>query len=160
MEKWFEKLKSERVFVMQGGTSLLLLLTTILVCSISRGLPEENGIMSAAICTAIIMFINIALTLAKEGVEGILFAFVCSFMVGVAIVVAGSRLAFDPNISSYFLASLTLSSVLSISSNLYLIPERFDVARIKLRNLGFWIFTSLAAIVVNFVIMYWVPKII
>ncbi|MEM1508160.1 MAG: hypothetical protein QXU02_03150 [Candidatus Bathyarchaeia archaeon] len=160
MEKWLEKLKGERAFVMQGVASLLLLLTTILVSSTSRGLPEENGIISAAICIAIIVFVNIALTLAKEGVEGIFFALVGSFMAGVAVVIAGSRLAFDPSINSYFLASLALSSILSISSNLYLIPERFDVARTKLRNLGFWVFVTLAAIAVNFVIMYWVPKII
>lgn len=160
MEGWFKKLKGERAFIMQGTTSLLLLLTTILVCSVSGRLPEENGIVSAAICTAIIVFINIALTLSREGVEGIFFAFVGSFMAGVAVVVAGSRLAFDPSINSYFLASLALSSVLSISGNLYLIPERFNFSRIKWRGLGFWILLTLVAVIANFVIMYWVPKMV
>lgn len=160
MERWFEKLKGEKVFIVQGFTSLLLLVITILVCSLSRRLPEENGIISATICASIVIFVNIALTLAKEGAEGIFFALVGSFMAGVAIVVAGSRLAFDPNIKSYFLASLTLSGILSISSNLYLIPEKFKFAGIKLKNLVFWILIILLAIMVNFAIIYWVPKIV
>ncbi|MEM2027014.1 MAG: hypothetical protein QW341_05150 [Candidatus Bathyarchaeia archaeon] len=160
MEKWFERLRGERAFIVHGFTSLLLLLITIIVCSLSRKIPEENGIIAAAICTSIIVFINMVLTLAKEGAEGIFFAFVGSFIVGVAVVVAGSRLAFDPDISSYFLASMALSSIISVSSNLRLIPEKFELARIKLKDIGFCIFMTLLAVLVNFAIIYWVPKVI
>lgn len=160
MERLFEKLKGERIFLMQGFSSLLLLLVTVLFCSTSKGIPEENGIIAATISISIIIFVNAVLALAKEGIEGVFFAFIGSFMAGVAIAVAGARLAFDPSIGSYFLASLVLASILSLSSSLYVIPEKFGTSRIRLKGLACLIFILLLAVLVNFTIIYWVPKIV
>lgn len=159
MEGLFGKLKSERAFVMQGISSILLLLVTVLFCSMSKGIPEENGVISASISISIIIFVNTVLALAREGSEGIFFAFVGSFMAGVTVAVVGSRLAFDPSIGSYFLASLVLASILSLSSSLYMMPEKFSASKIRLKEIVYWIFILVLAVLVNFTIIYWVPKI-
>ncbi|MEM1515145.1 MAG: hypothetical protein QXT26_03920 [Thermoproteota archaeon] len=162
MRGLIRKLGGEKIFVVQGIISLLLLLITIMVCYFSNAIPEEGGITSAALCTSIVLFFTIISALGKEGIEGFFYALVGSFMAWLALTLLGSRLAFDPNISSYFLASMILSIILSLSGNLYTIPENLNIKwrEIEMRKSLIWFLSTIFAIAVNFAIIYWIPRLI
>ncbi|MBS7649247.1 MAG: hypothetical protein QXK89_08165 [Candidatus Bathyarchaeia archaeon] len=162
MSAWLNKLKGEKIFVVQGAVSLFLLIITVLVCSLSKGLPEENGIISAAICISVTIFIAIASTSLKEGAEGIAFAFIGSLISGIVASMVGSRITFDPSFPfrSYLISSLILAIALSLSCNLYMMPEKPDIHKDGLRGVLSWICVTAIAILINFIIIYWLPKII
>lgn len=161
MKNLMKRLGGEKIFIVQGVISLLLLLITIVVCFFSNYVPEEKGITSAAICTSIVLFFSIISALNKEGAEGIFYAVVGSFMAWLAITLLGSRLAFDPNISSYFLASIVLSIILSLSGILYVTPENLDLRERKInKKTLIWFSSTIFAIAVNFAILYWLPRMV
>lgn len=155
-----KRLGGEKIFVTQGLISLLLLLITTIVCSFSYLIPEEEGIISAALCTSIVLFFVIISVLGREGIEGLLYALIGSFMAYITLTLLGSRLAFDPSISSYFIASITLSTILSLSGTLYVMPESIGSKKIYVKKVIMWILSIIFATTVNFTIIYWVPKII
>lgn len=162
MVNLIRRLGEERVFVIQGVVSLLLLLITIIICSFSSLLPEEEGIISAASCTTVVLFFVIISVLGKEGIEGFFYALVGSFIAWLALTLLGSRLAFDPEIGNYLIASTALSITLSLSGILYAMPENLNSkgGKISLKNILIWLLSTIFAVIVNFTIIYWVPKII
>jgi uncharacterized membrane protein len=151
------RLKNEKIILAQFFTSLLLLIVTIAFCSLIKGPPEEKGVMSASVSISLIIFVTTILFHRKEGVERVLLAILGSFMAGFAAALAGSRLAFDPNIRNYFLASLVLSLGLSLSCILYVMPENPNLEKIKLESAMIWICATALAALVNFIIIYWLP---
>jgi len=151
------RLKNEKIILTQFFTSLLLLVVTVAFCSLVGGPPEEKGVMSASISISLIIFMTIISFHGKEGVERILLAILGSFMVGFAAALAGSRLAFDPNIRNYFLASLVLSLGLSLSCVLYAMPENPNLNKVRLRGVIMWVYVTALAVLVNFIIIYWLP---
>ncbi|MEM1883551.1 MAG: hypothetical protein QXE14_03005 [Candidatus Bathyarchaeia archaeon] len=155
-----KRLGEEKIFMIQGLISLLLLLITIVVCSFSHLIPEEEGIISAALCISIVLFFVIMSVLSREGIEGLLYALIGSFIAYIALTLLGSRLAFDPSISSYLLASITLSAILSLSGTLYVMPKSLGSKKIYMKRVAMWIFSIMFAIAVNFMIIYWVPKMV
>ncbi|MEM2560363.1 MAG: hypothetical protein QXD53_06215 [Candidatus Bathyarchaeia archaeon] len=157
-----KRLGEEKVFIVQGAISLLFLLITIIVCFFSNYVPEEEGITSAVICTSIVLFFSIISVLGKEGVEGFFYALVGAFMAWLALTLIGSRLAFDPNISNYSLASIVLSIILSLSGVLCVMPENVNLkeVRINAKRLLIWFSSIIFAITVNFAIIYWLPKMV
>ncbi|MBS7605018.1 MAG: hypothetical protein QXR84_00290 [Candidatus Bathyarchaeia archaeon] len=157
-----EGLGEEKVFVVEGAVSLLLLLITIIVCLFSGYVPEEKGVISASICASIVLFFSMISVLGKEGVEGFFYALVGSFMAWLALTLIGSRLAFDPNIGSYFLSSLVLSIILSLSGILYMLPENLSIIKgdISLKKTLTWFSSIVFTTAVNFMIIYWLPKIV
>lgn len=160
MKNLLKRFSGERIFVVEGAVSLLLFVITIVICSLSESLPEENGIISASICVAIIMFVSIASALRKEGAEGFFFALIGSFIAGLATTMIGARLAFDPSIKSYLLSSLTLSIFLSLSGTLFTIPENIREYKPKLKDALVWAASIMLATFVNFAVIYWLPKMI
>lgn len=162
MMRLMERLGEERAFVVQGIVSLLLLLITVVVCLFTGLAPEEEGIISAASCTSIVLFFTIIATLGKEGVEGLFYALVGSFAAWVTLTVAGSRLAFDPGINNYALASMILSIALSFSGLLYAAPEKLSSELVgkNIKRALIWFASTVFAILVNFAIIYLIPKII
>ncbi|MEM2370281.1 MAG: hypothetical protein QXH51_05175 [Candidatus Bathyarchaeia archaeon] len=156
------RLSEERVFVVQGVVSLFLLLITIIICSFSNLVPEEEGIISAASCTSVVLFFVIISVIGKEGIEGFFYALVGSFIAWLALTLLGSRLAFDPEISNYLLASIALSITLSLSGILYAMPEKLNSKgdKISLKKILVWLLSTVFTVIVNFAIIYWVPKII
>ncbi|MEM2341363.1 MAG: hypothetical protein QXX94_04525 [Candidatus Bathyarchaeia archaeon] len=157
MNKWLSKLRNEKIVFTQFLASLLLILITITSCFLGKGVPEEEGIVSAAISISFVIFMAVMSFRKIEPAERILFAFLGSFMAGFAATLAGSRLAFDPSIRSYFLASLALSFGLSFSCILYAMPENPNIAGAKLKSILVWVCTTVLAILVNFTIIYWLP---
>ncbi|MEM2454815.1 MAG: hypothetical protein QXL85_01505 [Candidatus Bathyarchaeia archaeon] len=155
-------LGEEKIFVVQGVVSLLLLLITIIFCHFSSYPPEEEGVISAAICTSIVLFFSIISVLGKEGIEGCFYALVGSFMAWSALTLIGSRLAFDPNIGSYFLSSMILSIILSLSGIIYMMPENPTIKKggINLKKTLIWFFSTIFTIAVNFAIIYWLPSMV
>jgi hypothetical protein len=151
------KLRSEKIVLTQFFTSLLLLTVTIAFCSLTSGSPEEKGVISASISIALVIFSTIISFRGGEGIERILLAILGSFIAGFAAALAGSRLAFDPNIRNYLLASLVLSFSLSLSCVLYAMPENPNLNKVKLRGAIIWICATALAALVNFLIIYWLP---
>lgn len=156
------RLSEERVFVIQGVIVLFLLIITVAVCFLISVPPEEEGIISAALCTSAVLFFVIISVLGKEGIEGIFYALIGSFIAWLALMLLGYRLTFDPNINNYLLASMVLAIILSLSGILYAMPEKLDLkaGRVSLKKISIWILSIIFAILVNFAIIYWVPKII
>jgi len=160
MMELLDRFGGEKIFVVQGGASLLLLVVTVIVCFINAHVPEESGVLSAAICIAVAVFAYLISTLSKEGAEGVFFAIIGSFISGLAATLIGSRLAFDPDIKSYFLASIALSLILSFSCILYAMPENISLKyRVKAKEILVWLCSTIMAVLVNFAIIYWLPKI-
>lgn len=157
MGSLLRRFSGERIIIVQSIASLLLLLVTTIVCLLRGSTPEENGVVSASICIAVVMFVAISSSLRKEGIEGLFFAIIGSFIAGLAASIVGARLAFDPEIGSYLLSSLTLSIFLSLGSVLYVMPED---AKERERNILILIGSTLMTILVNFAIIYWLPRLI
>lgn len=157
-----KRLSEERVFVVHGVIALFLLLITVIICSLSSLPPEEKGIISAAFCTSAVLFFVILSVLGKEGVEGFFYALVGAFIAWLALVLLGYRLTFDPKISNYLLASIILATTLSLNGILYAMPEKLYLKADKnnIKRILVWILSTIFAILMNFTIIYWVPKII
>lgn len=160
MRRLLRGLGGERLFVVLGGSTLLLLIVTVIVCSLSRSLPEESGVASASISISIVMFISISSVLRREGAEGLLFALIGSFLSGLAAFMVGARFAFDPGLRSYLLSSLILSIFLSLSSILYVMPENPRERKPRLKSALIWAASTLLAVLANFAIIYWLPRLI
>lgn len=162
MRDLVKRLGRERIIAVHGAISLLLIFITVIVCHFCNFIPEEGGITSAAICASIILFFTMVSVLGKEGIEGLFYALVGSFMAWLVLTLLGSRLAFDPSINNYFLASAVLSIVLSISGILYAMPENLNLKGEKsiMKRILIWLLSTTFSVIVNFIIIYWVPRMI